>query len=519
MGRTSTRAVCLATAALALTAVVSACRPVRKRAPREEVRAISLQDPTPRRRAGAPLEADVEALPEPPPGFVHAKARFVWIRKRPDPDAEWIGYMTLGQSLALRRDPRGMVDGAGSICSKWAPVEPKGWVCLGRDATLDEADPTFQIMRSRTADISSPYPFDYARSLGAPRYRVLPSERDQRAREGDIAALLGKIGKARSAKGDVELAAIDRRLVGVELDLTGAPIPPMFEPAPTVMESDEDLSHGSTVAYVGEFDHDGRAWLLGWDHSIVPQVRVKKFPRSRFAGVELDAEIELPIAFVRRQGAYRYKRSAEGPPVITTETFDPHTMVDLTDGVVQVDGRKLFETTTPGEWVSERDVVYVNPTSAVPKEVSSLGRRTWLEVSTVGGWLVAYEGARPVYATAISAGRAGLKDDGTMIPSSSTPLGTYTIKSKLRTTTMRSDRRPNRSFAEVMYTQVFEGDYALHGAYWHEDFGERRSAGCVNLAPIDARWLFEWSEPRMFDGWHAKNTLAGEPTTVVVVHL
>jgi len=123
-----------------------------------------------------------------------------------------------------------------------------------------------------------------------------------------------------------------------------------------------------------------------------------------------------------------------------------------------------------------------------------------------------------VYATAISAGRASLKPDGTMVPSSSTPNGTYPIRSKLKSTTMRSDRRPNRSHAEVMYTQVFYEDYALHGAYWHDDWGDRRSAGCVNLAPIDSRWLFDWSEPSVPDGWHTKNVESGDAQTLVVVH-
>ena len=34
---------------------------------------------------------------------------------------------------------------------------------------------------------------------------------------------------------------------------------------------------------------------------------------------------------------------------------------------------------------------------------------------------------------------------------------------------------------------------ALHGAYWHRRFGERVSHGCVNLAPTDAAWLYEFT--------------------------
>ena len=48
---------------------------------------------------------------------------------------------------------------------------------------------------------------------------------------------------------------------------------------------------------------------------------------------------------------------------------------------------------------------------------------------------------------------------------------------------------------DVPWVQYFKGGYALHAAYWHDDFGRGRSHGCVNLAPIDARYVFFWSSP------------------------
>ena len=141
-----------------------------------------------------------------------------------------------------------------------------------------------------------------------------------------------------------------------------------------------------------------------------------------------------------------------------------------------------------------------------------------MDVSTIDGWLVAYERERPVFATLVSAGRGDLRADKTMNQFSSTPPGTYAISNKLKTATMRSEHRPDSVHAEVMYTQVFHGGFALHGAYWHDDFGERKSAGCVNLSPEDAAWLFDWSEPRVPDAWHAKRTVSGDAATMVVIH-
>jgi hypothetical protein len=57
----------------------------------------------------------------------------------------------------------------------------------------------------------------------------------------------------------------------------------------------------------------------------------------------------------------------------------------------------------------------------------------------------------------------------------------------------------------------FNGDLALHGAYWHDRFGTRRSHGCVNLAPRDARWLFNWAPPGLPPGWSAVFPTREEP--------
>jgi lipoprotein-anchoring transpeptidase ErfK/SrfK len=69
---------------------------------------------------------------------------------------------------------------------------------------------------------------------------------------------------------------------------------------------------------------------------------------------------------------------------------------------------------------------------------------------------------------------------------------------------------------DVPYVQYFHKGYALHAAYWHDRFGQVRSHGCVNLAPADAAWLFEWTEPNVPEGWHeAQNPNAG---TLVYIH-
>ena len=72
---------------------------------------------------------------------------------------------------------------------------------------------------------------------------------------------------------------------------------------------------------------------------------------------------------------------------------------------------------------------------------------------------------------------------------------------------------------DVPWVMYFKGSYALHGAYWHDDFGRSRSHGCVNLAPIDARFVFLWASPSVPEHWHAAH--AGEQTeqgTLINIH-
>ena len=73
----------------------------------------------------------------------------------------------------------------------------------------------------------------------------------------------------------------------------------------------------------------------------------------------------------------------------------------------------------------------------------------------------------------------------------------------------RDDADAHYSLEDVPYVQFFDNAVALHGTFWHRDFGHVKSHGCVNLAPLDARWLFDFTGPRLPAGWVA--ALPGAP--------
>ena len=65
------------------------------------------------------------------------------------------------------------------------------------------------------------------------------------------------------------------------------------------------------------------------------------------------------------------------------------------------------------------------------------------------------------------------------------------------------------SIQDVPYVLYFEGSYAVHGAFWHNNFGRVQSHGCVNLAPADAAWVFEFTGPDVPEGWHGRFVKSG----------
>jgi len=79
-----------------------------------------------------------------------------------------------------------------------------------------------------------------------------------------------------------------------------------------------------------------------------------------------------------------------------------------------------------------------------------------------------------------------------------TPEGNFRIYAKVPSTTMTGyygeDHPENYELPDVPHVMPFYKDYAIHGAYWHFNFGTRVSHGCVNLKLPDAQEIYEWTD-------------------------
>lgn len=48
----------------------------------------------------------------------------------------------------------------------------------------------------------------------------------------------------------------------------------------------------------------------------------------------------------------------------------------------------------------------------------------------------------------------------------------------------------------IGWTMIFAtGGVAIHSTFWHNNFGDRMSHGCVNVCPADSKWIFRWTQP------------------------
>jgi lipoprotein-anchoring transpeptidase ErfK/SrfK len=135
----------------------------------------------------------------------------------------------------------------------------------------------------------------------------------------------------------------------------------------------------------------------------------------------------------------------------------------------------------PGHTVSAQEMTDPGPgrwQTGDKEVVVSLGaQRLW-----------AYEGAQPILATFVSTGTAETQEVAT-------PIGQWRILVKLPMETMigTANGEPYR-VEDVPYVMYFTDEgHALHGTYWHNNFGAPMSHGCVNLPMDVAEWMYRWA--------------------------
>jgi LysM repeat protein len=94
--------------------------------------------------------------------------------------------------------------------------------------------------------------------------------------------------------------------------------------------------------------------------------------------------------------------------------------------------------------------------------------------------LSAYQGEIRVLHSIVSTGKAATP----------TRPGEFAIYQKLKAQDMSGD---DYNLPGVPWVMYYDGENAIHGAYWHANFGIPTSHGCTNMTIADARALYTWA--------------------------
>lgn len=453
---------------------------------------------------GAPVDAGAQAsrdrdAEEPGHGAKIASiAMHTWIYIGPNDRSAKLGYLRAGAVVDRAEASAGVEGCAGG----WYRILPRGFVCVGKGASLALDHQVVQAA-VRGPQRGAPLPYTYVSSKSPPphMYFRLPTAADQRRVEG---ATLG-----------IHLAQWARP-PGLALD----PVPQFLAEGrdlPKPYGAEEKLRYSvhsgrakeaSAFGLVTTFEWTGRLFGLTTELDLLPLDRTKLARPSSMHGVETKGE-GTP-ALVGQGAAMRLEADGKGG-------FHDKGRLEFRTGVVLTGkasgGARGLVELTDGSWVAASSLLVPEPRED-PSGYARSGRK-WIDISIRKQLLVAYEGTKPVYATLVSTGRGGMEDPEVTL---ATARGVFTIHSKHVSSTMDGDEESLESFdlRDVPYVQYFYKGYALHGAFWHDDFGKVHSHGCVNLAPADAAWLFEWTEPFVPPEWHG--AVNPEGGTLVYIH-
>jgi lipoprotein-anchoring transpeptidase ErfK/SrfK len=120
------------------------------------------------------------------------------------------------------------------------------------------------------------------------------------------------------------------------------------------------------------------------------------------------------------------------------------------------------------------------PTPVVFRTDAPADGERWIEVDISDQKLTAWQGDTPIFETIVSTGKPGFR----------TLPGEFAVYLRFEKTRMRG---PGYDTPDVPWTMFYDGDFAIHGAYWHNNFGTPVSHGCVNLRVEEAKALYEWA--------------------------
>lgn len=219
-------------------------------------------------------------------------------------------------------------------------------------------------------------------------------------------------------------------------------------------------------------------WVLNRSGQWMSTADLKYQPASEFHGVQLLGGLENNFGWVLGDLVTVPQPGAKQSMETGVVKFR-YDLVNIFAEVRHTDGW-LWYLVGPDQWIEQRSL-------AIPKLVErpeEVTAERWVGVDLYEQTLVAYEGTVPVFATLIASG----------LPNWDTREGVFDVWARVERDGMSGATGAPDAYAleSVPWVMYFDGGISLHGTYWHDGFGYRRSHGCVNLSISDASYVFNW---------------------------
>ncbi len=160
---------------------------------------------------------------------------------------------------------------------------------------------------------------------------------------------------------------------------------------------------------------------------------------------------------------------------------------------------RLFDDVLPRAewWVQASHVRRLSPDEFAPISPNVPPQDKRIDIDLGNQVVHCFEDEKRVFSTRCATGTVFIGSDGTRYPFY-TPRGEWHVRYKRPSRRMTGGRDINDEYdlPGVPWCVYFTREgVALHGTYWHNDYGRPRSHGCVNVTPDAAKWIYRWAEP------------------------
>lgn len=226
-----------------------------------------------------------------------------------------------------------------------------------------------------------------------------------------------------------------------------------------------------------------RTYLVTRKGGLVDASRVRKLAPTSLVGISVRHMRELPLVVALRETSlYKIVRGTLQPTARKLAQYAAR----AAKRTGRVGGQSVV-VLTGGQVVRRLDVALARRPPPQPRGVGT--RERWVDVDLVERIVYAMRGRTVV--------RVMLTSLGTK-----TPAGVFRVEQKLVFKDMQQRYGADPFYLEAIpHVVFFKGDFAFHGAYWHDGFGRQLSHGCPNLSLADARFVFDWLGPKLPAGF------------------